>query len=86
MTPFEQSSLRCYNDIASFSHDEAGRLATEPLTIDGVTYTIQRSYDTAGRSVQLTYPDGSAGWLGGRVAGCLGSNEVSPQLRAAAQF
>jgi len=34
-------------------------LATESLTIDGVTYTIQRSYDTAGRLVQLTYPDGS---------------------------
>ena len=48
-----------YNNTVTFAHDEAGRLASESLTIDGNTYTVTHSFDQAGRQAGTTYPDGS---------------------------
>ena len=48
-----------YSNTLTFAYDDAGRLATESLTIDDHTYTIGRSYDADNRLVQLVYPDGS---------------------------
>ena len=48
-----------YNNTVTFGHDEAGRLASESLTIDGNTYTVSRHCDVANRLTGLTYPDGS---------------------------
>lgn len=48
-----------YSNALTFTYDQAGRLASEALTIGGQTYTVGRAYDVANRLVTLTYPDGS---------------------------
>lgn len=44
---------------ASFEYDALGRSTLEARTIEDVSYTILKSYDTIGRLSQLVYPDGA---------------------------
>jgi RHS repeat-associated protein len=58
--PFSKGRLTGITDgsgSSSFEYDNLGRLTKESKTIDGVTYTVQRSYDLLGRVTSLTYPD-----------------------------
>ena len=48
-----------YNNVVTFTYDEAGRPKTETLSTGDKTYTTTRSYDSANRNVKLTYPNGS---------------------------
>jgi YD repeat-containing protein len=48
-----------YNNTVTFSYDQAGRRASESLTVGGQTYTATRGYNATGRLTSLTYPDGS---------------------------
>jgi len=41
-----------------FYYDALGREIQSEKTIDSIQYTIQRTYDTAGRLTSVTYPDG----------------------------
>ncbi|MBL7130493.1 MAG: VCBS repeat-containing protein [Candidatus Omnitrophica bacterium] len=40
-----------------FYYDELGREIKSEKTIDNITYTVERSYDSAGRLTSVTYPD-----------------------------
>lgn len=44
----------------SFAYDELGRTIKEAKVVDGVTYTVLKSYDTLSRLTQLVYPDGAS--------------------------
>ncbi len=48
-----------YGNTVTFTYDQAGRTATERLTIEGQNYTITSAYDAASRLTQITYPDGT---------------------------
>lgn len=52
-----------YNNTVTFTYDDAGRVATEALTVDSQTYTISRDYDDAGRlsiDFQIRFTAGGA--------------------------
>ena len=40
-----------------FYYDALGREISSEKTIDNITYTVERSYDSAGRLTSVTYPD-----------------------------
>jgi len=48
-----------YSNTVTKTYDEAGRVITESLTIDGETYTVEIGYDAAGRQSVIIYPDGT---------------------------
>jgi hypothetical protein len=48
-----------YINTVAFSHDDAGRKATESLTMSGQTYTVGTSYNSAGQLTSYNYPDGT---------------------------
>ncbi|MGH7194205.1 MAG: hypothetical protein ACREJM_11860, partial [Candidatus Saccharimonadales bacterium] len=48
-----------YSNTLAFTYDQAGRMASEALTIGGQTYTVGRAYDAANRLTTITYPDSS---------------------------
>ena len=56
----------------AYDQDEAGRLARQGWTVEGITHTQSATYDAGGRVVERVYPDGTssgthaynaAGWL-----------------------
>ena len=49
-----------YSNTLTLTYDQAGRLASESLTVGGQTYSVGRTYDAANRLVSIAYPDGSA--------------------------
>jgi RHS repeat-associated protein len=52
------STVTDASGTAVYDHDAAGRLVTGTRTIDGLSYTFQKSYDAAGRLLSTEYPDG----------------------------
>ena len=48
-----------YNNTIGRAYDNAGRLATESLTIAGRTYTVSHEYDVRSLRKKTTYPNGS---------------------------
>ena len=46
-------------NTVTYTYDDAGRRATEALTIAGKTYTTTTSYNDAGQVSEYTYPDGT---------------------------
>ncbi len=44
---------------STFSYNKMGQVTTTDKLVDGVTYSMQTSYDGLGRVLNLTYPDGS---------------------------
>ncbi len=47
-----------YSNNVTRTYDNASRLTSESLVIDGSTYIIGYSYDDANRQTSITYPDG----------------------------
>ena len=56
----------------AYDQDEAGRLARQGWTVEGITHTQSATYDAGGRVVERVYPDGtSSGTHGYNAAGWL---------------
>ena len=56
----------------AYDQDEAGRLARQSWTIEGIIHTQSATYDAGGRVVERVYPDGtSSGTHGYNAAGWL---------------
>ena len=47
-------------DVLKTDYDAAGRPVKQVRTLDAVNYTAERRYDSAGRLLGITYPDGDA--------------------------
>lgn len=61
-TDFRKGRLRQVLDVAgstTFYYNAMGQVVRTDKVVDGITYTIQTTYDGLGRVVNLTYPDGS---------------------------
>ncbi|HMO94450.1 MAG TPA: hypothetical protein PKD64_19885, partial [Pirellulaceae bacterium] len=50
-----------YDNIIGRAYDNAGRLATESLTIGGRTYNVSHEYDTRSMRKKTTYPNAGKG-------------------------
>lgn len=48
------------NATITYDFDKGGRLAQQQTTIDSVTHIVASNYDSAGRLLSRTYPDGSS--------------------------
>ncbi|HIE10601.1 MAG TPA: hypothetical protein EYP62_03225, partial [Kiritimatiellae bacterium] len=62
LAPYSTGKLCRVTDSSgtlSYSYDYLNRATQEDYSIDGVTYSVQRSYDLLGRLCSLTYPDGA---------------------------
>ena len=46
--------------VATFDYDQSGRWIRKSRTIDGQSFEHRRAYDSAGRVLYTTYPDGDA--------------------------
>jgi RHS repeat-associated protein len=48
-----------YGNVVSLNYDEAGRKASESLTVGGQSYTTSVGFDNVGRHSSMTYPSGA---------------------------